>query len=95
MKKYLRILIITTIITLLPMLVGVILWNQLPDQMPIHWNAEGEVDGWGGKAIYSVFGTVITAPAGIAMLQSSRQSIKLSKRRAVFLIIPMQNRPFS
>ena len=55
MKKYLRILIITTIITLLPMLVGVILWNQLPDQMPIHWNAEGEVDGWGGKA-FVVFG---------------------------------------
>lgn len=24
-------------------------WNQAPDRVPMHWNARGEVDGWGGK----------------------------------------------
>ena len=54
-KKYRKTLIITTIITLLPMLAGVILWNKLPEQFPIHFNAAGEVDGWSSKA-FGVFG---------------------------------------
>lgn len=48
-------LIITSIITLLPILIGLILWNQLPDKVPTHWNAEGVVDGWSSKA-FAVFG---------------------------------------
>jgi uncharacterized membrane protein len=24
-------------------------WPQLPDRLPIHWNLEGNVDGWGNK----------------------------------------------
>jgi len=54
-KKNLRVLIITSLVILLPVLLGVILWNKLPQQMPIHWNASGEVDGWSSKA-FAVFG---------------------------------------
>lgn len=54
-KKYCKTLIVTTIITLLPMLAGVILWSKLPEQFPIHFNAAGEVDGWSSKA-FGVFG---------------------------------------
>ena len=50
LKKNLKVLIITSIIILLPMLAGVIIWNQLPDQVPMHWNFKGEVDDWGSKA---------------------------------------------
>ena len=46
LKKYRKTLIITTIITLLPVLAGVIMWSKLPEQFPIHFNAAGEVDGW-------------------------------------------------
>jgi uncharacterized membrane protein len=27
------------------------LWNRLPDEVPFHWNAAGEVDGWASKAV--------------------------------------------
>ena len=50
-KKNLKVLIITSIIILLPMLAGLILWNQLPEQVPFHWNAAGEIDGWASKAV--------------------------------------------
>lgn len=43
-------LILTTAILLLPMVIGLIVWNKLPEQVPMHWNAVGEVDGWGSKA---------------------------------------------
>ena len=54
-KKNCKVLIITSIVLLLPVLAGVILWNQLPEQMPTHWNAAGEIDGWSSKPFF-VFG---------------------------------------
>lgn len=54
-KKNLKTLIITSILTLLPILAGIYLWDHLPEQLPYHWNASGEVDGWCGKPI-AVFG---------------------------------------
>ena len=54
-KKNLKLLIVTSIIILLPIVVGLILWNQLPEQIPSHWNANGEIDGWSSKP-FVVFG---------------------------------------
>ena len=54
-RKYLKVLIITSLIILLPILAGIILWKQLPEQIPMHWNFAGEVDRWGSKA-FAVFG---------------------------------------
>ena len=53
-KKNLKVLIITSVVLLLPILAGLILWNQLPEQMPTHWNAAGEIDGWSSKP-FAVF----------------------------------------
>ena len=54
-KKNLKLLVVTSLVILLPVLAGVILWNQLPEQMPSHWNASGEIDGWSSKP-FVVFG---------------------------------------
>ena len=54
-KKNLKTLIITSVVILLPILAGIFLWNQLPDPMPSHWNASGEVDGWSSKP-FAIFG---------------------------------------
>ena len=50
-KKNLKVLIITSIIILLPMVAGLVLWNRLPEQVPFHWNAAGEIDGWASKPV--------------------------------------------
>ena len=49
-KKNLKILILTSIVIILPIIAGVVLWDKLPEQLPIHWNISGEVDRWCGKA---------------------------------------------
>lgn len=54
-KKYKKTLILTSLVLLIPVLVGLILWDRLPDPMPSHWNIEGEVDAWSSKA-FVVFG---------------------------------------
>lgn len=48
MKKY-KDLIITTIVCLLPMLIGAYFYNRLPDQMVTHWGVDGP-NGWSSKA---------------------------------------------
>ena len=62
-KKHWKTLLITSIITLLPIVVGLFLWNKLPEKMPTHWNAEGVVDGWSSKpfAIFGLPGIMLAA----------------------------------
>ena len=48
-KKNLKTIILTSLITLLPILIGIILWDRLPDTLPTHWNASGSIDGWSSK----------------------------------------------
>ena len=55
MKKNWKVLIVTSLMILLPILAGIILWNQLPERVPTHWNAAGEIDGWSSKG-FAVFG---------------------------------------
>ena len=29
----------------------IVCWNRIPGQIPTHYNAAGEIDGWGGKSM--------------------------------------------
>ena len=50
MKKELKkTLTLTTIITLLPIVVGLFYWNRLPDKMATHFDMEGTPNGWSSK----------------------------------------------
>lgn len=42
--------ILSNLVILLPVLIGLLLWNELPDHMVTHWGAEGTPDRMGGKA---------------------------------------------
>lgn len=37
------------------LLLPVLLWSRLPDPMPTHFNAAGEIDGWGSRATLFLF----------------------------------------
>ena len=48
-------LIITSIMILIPIAVGLILWNRLPETMVTHWGVGNVPNGWSSKAM-AVFG---------------------------------------
>lgn len=48
-------LIISSVIILLPILLGFIFRNELPEQMTTHWGADGNADGWSSR-LFAVFG---------------------------------------
>ena len=54
-KKNLKTMIFTSIIILAPIVVGLFLWNQLPEQMATHFDENGNANGWSSKAM-AVFG---------------------------------------
>ncbi len=53
-KKNLKTLIITSIITLMPIIAGLILWDKLPESVPTHFGINGEADGFSSKT-FAVF----------------------------------------
>lgn len=55
LKKNKLKVIISSIIILLPILFGIIMWNDLPDIITTHWGADGNADGFSEKA-FAVFG---------------------------------------
>ena len=42
LKKNKWTMVVTSIIILLPIVVGILLWDKLPDQVPYHWDINGE-----------------------------------------------------
>ena len=48
-------LILSSVVILLPVLAGLLLWNQLPARMATHWGLDGTADGWSGRP-FAVFG---------------------------------------
>lgn len=51
-------LIISSVIILLPIVVGLLIWNYLPDQIVTHWSTDSELDGWSGRT-FAIFGLPI------------------------------------
>lgn len=54
-KKYLSTMIAASVVILIPMVVGLLLWNRLPEQITTHWGVGSTPDGWAGKELV-VFG---------------------------------------
>lgn len=47
-------IILSSVVILLPILIGLILWNELPDKIATHWGFGGEANGWSSKP-FAVF----------------------------------------
>ena len=77
LKKYRTTLIIGTLVMLLPVVVGLILWNKLPEELPTHFGPGGEPDQYSSKA-FAVFGlpVIIMALHWVCVLGSLKMDPK-------------------
>jgi len=55
LKENKKTIIITSIIILLPILVGLFMWNKLPNEIATHFDGNGVANGWSSKT-FAVFG---------------------------------------
>lgn len=85
-KKNKRTLILTVIICLLPITLGIILYNKLPEQMPIHFTINDEVDSYAPKnfALFAI-PTIMASVQTIAMLVCMKK-VKSDKKPKIIKI---------
>jgi uncharacterized membrane protein len=55
LKANRKTLILASIVTILPMLIGIVFWDRLPDVMATHFGMNNEANGFSSKA-FAVFG---------------------------------------
>ena len=56
------------LITLAPIVYLFIIWKELPDQVPMHWNFQGEIDRYGSKEMLGGLVLLINVPIYLLML---------------------------
>lgn len=77
-KKNKITLVLTVIICLLPMILGAVLYNKLPEQMPVHFNVTNEPDNYAHKA-FALFGipVIMAIVQAICIILTSKKTSKL------------------
>ena len=87
-KKNKLTLIITSIITLLPCVFGLIMWDKLPNTMATHWGVDGNADGFGSK-LFAIFGLplIILAIMWLCILITAKDNQKIDQNNKPFRLI--------
>ena len=75
LKKNKGMLLLTSVIILLPIAVGLLLWNELPEMIATHFGVDNEPNGWSSKG-FAVFGLpcVLLGIHWIAVLATAMDS---------------------
>lgn len=94
MKKYKWTILVTTVITISPMFIGLMLWNQLPDVIATHFGSGNVANGWSSKP-FAVFGLPLIM-AGVQFLctfailsDPKRKNINEKFFRWILWIVPV------
>ncbi|MCI9455006.1 MAG: DUF1648 domain-containing protein [Dorea sp.] len=94
LRKHRVFIIITSLITLLPILVGILCWNRLPDTIATHFASDGTPNGFSSKTF-----TVLGIPAFIfaahilcafcTAIDPKHKNISPKMYRLILLICPI------
>ena len=94
LKKCKGTLIAGCIVCLIPLVVGLLLWDKLPDRVPTHFGVNNEVDGWGSKT-FAVIGMpfiMLGAELLVAFVTSAdprRRNINEKVFRLILWLVPV------
>ena len=93
-QEHKMLLVLTSAIILLQMLVGVLLWDRLPDPMATHFNFHNEPDGWSSRP-FAVFGMplLLLGLHFMCLLLSCASNIQMQKissrvKSLMLMIVP-------
>ena len=88
LKDHKRTLILTSLLTLLPIPAGLLLWQQFPETMAIHWGITGEADGY-ASPVFAVFGLplIMLAVQWFCILFTARDKGNQGRNQKMFRIV--------
>lgn len=94
MKKYKKTLTLTSVIILLPIVIGLIFWNRLPDTIATHFGSDNVANGWSSKP-FVVFGMPAVmlllhwVCAAATMNDPKKKNISDKMFRVILWIVPV------
>ncbi|MGB5823983.1 MAG: SdpI family protein [Proteocatella sp.] len=94
MKQYRNIILITSILTVVPIIAGILLWDKMPDQVVTHWGSDNVANGWSSKT-FAVFGIPLMLLAVhlftvfITLNDPKKKNIGSKMLSMVFWIVPV------
>ena len=88
LKQYKKSLILTSLLILLPIPVGLLLWNRFPETMAIHWGFTGEADGYASVG-FAVFGLplIMLAVHWVCVLFTAMDKGNKNRNQKMFRIV--------
>ena len=93
MKENKSKVIITSIVTVFPMVIGFLLWNRLPEKIATHFGSEG-ADGWSTKLFAVVISPLILLVIhlfclGVTLNDPKKRNIGNMMMSVIFWIVPV------
>ena len=94
LKANRKTLILASIVTILPMLIGIVFWDRLPDVMATHFGMNNEANGFSSKA-FAVFGlplvllAILWLGAFVTAHDPKKQNISPRMFSLVLWIVPI------
>ena len=94
LKKYKKTMILTSVVMLIPILIGVLLWERLPEQVATHFDFEGNPNGWTSKE-FTVFGIPLFLlvcqwiAAAVTLSDPKHKNLSEKVFRMILWIVPM------
>ncbi|MCR5271643.1 MAG: SdpI family protein [Lachnospiraceae bacterium] len=87
-KANIKTLIITSIITILPIFIGIYFWSKLPDVMATHFDGNNEANGYTAK-LFAVFGLplILLAVQWIAAVVTANDPRKQNISPKIYTLI--------
>lgn len=94
LKKNLFKIILSSAVTLIPMVVGLVLWDKLPEQMATHFAYNGEVTGYSSKFFTVVGLSMILLVSNLICIIATtadpkRKNISDLVLNVIFAIVPL------
>lgn len=88
-----KMIFLTSLIIFVPMIVGLLFWNRLPEELPIHFNSAGEIDNYGSKAFVVFFFPLFLLACHlisgfVSLADPKKQNISDKMFLLVLMIIP-------
>ena len=94
LKKYKKTMILTSLVMLIPILIGVLLWDRLPEQVATHFDFEGNPNGWTSRG-FTVFGIPLFLlvcqwiAAAVTLSDPKHKNLSEKVFRMILWIVPM------
>ena len=80
-------LLVSSVLILLPALVGLLVWNRLPEKVPVHLGVDGNPDGWGSAMAVFLLPCILLVIHWIGMAITANDPGNKNQNKKVFGLI--------